>query len=377
MPTADLAVIYGTRPEVIKLAPVIRALRQSHEPSVLTISTHQHTSLLTESLSASHVSTDIETPRPDTTTMQGLISTIGSNLQALELDSRAVVVQGDTATAYAGALFGFLNGMRVIHVEAGLRTSTVRNPFPEEGFRRLITRLADLHLAPTVRARRNLEREGVASTSIVVTGNTSIDGLISQLDAQPTADAPVTEDLGDYCVVTLHRRESWGEPMARIALALRELALAFPHTTFMCPLHPNPTVRRSFDSLTAISNVKILDPLPHDDFVRLLRDSSLIITDSGGIQEESTVLGVPTLVARDETERPEAVEAGVAHLVGTDVEMIVRVGSDLLRSSISPEDLSSAATVFGDGQAGVRSARAIRAFLSDVPLPSDMEEVDP
>ena len=377
MPTADLAVIYGTRPEVIKLAPVIRSLRQAHEPSVLTISTHQHTSLLTESLSASHVSTDIETPRPDTTTMQSLLSTIGANLQALELDSRAVVVQGDTATAYAGALFGFLNGMQVIHVEAGLRTSTVRNPFPEEGLRRLITRLTDLHLAPTVRARKNLEREGVASTSIVVTGNTSIDGLMTQLHAQPTADASVTEDLGDYCVVTLHRRESWGEPMDRIALALKELALAFPRTTFMCPLHPNPTVRRSFDSLTTISNVKILDPLAHDDFVRLLRDSSLIITDSGGIQEESTVLGVPTLVARDETERPEAVEAGVAHLVGTDVERIVRVGSDLLRSSIPPEDLSSAATVFGDGQAGVRSARAIRAFLSDVPLPSDMEELDP
>ena len=377
MPTADLAVIYGTRPEVIKLAPVIRALRQAQGPSVIAISTHQHTSLLAESLSASHVSTDIETPRPETSTMQDLISTIGSNLQALELDSRAVVVQGDTATAYAGALFGFLNGMQVIHVEAGLRTSTVRNPFPEEGLRRLITRLTDLHLAPTVRARKNLEREGVASTSIVVTGNTSIDGLMTQLHVQPTADAPVAEDLGNYCVVTLHRRESWGEPMDRIALALKELALAFPRTTFMCPLHPNPTVRRSFDPLTTISNVKILDPLAHDDFVRLLRDSCMIITDSGGIQEESTVLGVPTLVARDETERPEAVEAGVAHLVGTDVERIVRVGSDILRSSISPEDLSSAATVFGDGQAGVRSARAIRAFLSDVPLPSDMEELDP
>ena len=372
---ADIAVIYGTRPEVIKLAPVVRALRQSPSPSIITVSTHQHSSLLDDSLAASHLVTDLETCRPDASSVQSLVSSIGTNLQDLGLTNRAVVVQGDTVTAYAGALFGFLNEMSVIHVEAGLRTSDFRNPFPEEGLRRAITRLADLHLAPTVLARDNLEREGVDPDSIVVTGNTSIDALLNQLDALPELAPSAVSGRDRYCVVTLHRRESWGAPIARVAAAIGLLADDFPDVQFVCPLHPNPTVRREFENVGSHPNVEVVDPLPHDEFVELLRGSAMIITDSGGIQEECTILGVPTLVARNETERPEAVTAGVAHIVGTDIDTIIRFGSAILQSPPEPAMFAQARTSFGDGRAGLRCAKAIDAFLRTESLPADMMDL--
>lgn len=372
---ADIAVVYGTRPEAIKLAPVVKALRKSPQPSVLTVSTQQHSSLLEDSLAASHLVTDVETRRPDASSVQSLVSTIGVNLQDLGLTNRAVVVQGDTVTAYAGALFAFLNQMTVIHVEAGLRTFNLKNPFPEEGLRRAITQLTDLHLAPTYRARANLEGEGINPSSIVVTGNTSIDALLGQLEVP---SRPLDTGMGidgPYCVVTLHRRESWGDPIARVATAIGLLAETFPSIYFVCPLHPNPMVRQHFEDITSPPNVRIIDPLPHDDFVKLLRGSTIIITDSGGIQEESTVLGIPTLVARDETERPEAIDAGVAHMVGTDVETIVAVASRILSSETDHDALYLARETFGDGRAGDRSALAIRALLDGTALPCDMVKV--
>ena len=372
---ADIAVIYGTRPEVIKLSPLVVALRQTPDPTVVTISTHQHTSLLEDSLAASHLITDVETRRPDGSSIQHLVSSIGANLQDLGLSTRAVVVQGDTVTAYAGALFGFLNGMSVIHLEAGLRTSSLHNPFPEEGLRRAITRLADLHLAPTIGARNNLEVEGVDPNSIVVTGNTSIDALERQLRSPAKLLPPSVPSDKPLCVVTLHRRESWGAPIARVASAIGQLAGAFPGVRFVCPLHPNPIVRRAFDHAPRRANVVVMDPLPHDDFVNLLRSASMIITDSGGIQEESTVLGIPTLVTREETERPEAVQAGVAHLVGTDVDTIVRLGTEILRSSPPRSTFESARTTFGDGNAGIRCSQAIHSFLNGTALPDDMVDL--
>ena len=372
---ADVAVIYGTRPEVIKLAPVVKALRKGTRHTVLTVSTHQHSSLLEDSLAASHLVTDVETRRPDASSVQSLVSTIGVNLQELDLANRAVVVQGDTVTAYAGALFAFLNQMTVIHVEAGLRTFNLRNPFPEEGLRRAIAQLTDLHLAPTDRARANLEGEGINPSSIVVTGNTSIDALLGQLEAPSRPlDTGIGID-GPYCVVTLHRRESWGDPIARVATAIGVLADKFPSVYFVCPLHPNPVVRTHFEDITSRPNVRIIDSLPHDEFVNLLRGSTIIITDSGGIQEESTVLGIPTLVAREETERPEAVDAGVTHMVGTDADSIIAIASRILNSEADKEALVSARETFGDGRAGDRCALAIRALLDNAPLPGDMVSV--
>lgn len=376
MRKAEVAVIYGTRPEAIKLSPVVRALRALGETSVLTVSTHQHTSLLDDTLAASHLTTDVETDPPTRTTIQSLVATIGINLEDLNLSTRAVVVQGDTVTAYAGALFGFLNDMLVVHIEAGLRTSTLRNPFPEEGLRRAITQITDLHLAPTPRARRNLEAEGIDPSSIVVTGNTSIDALLTQLELSAESVPEIPAVAEPYCVVTLHRRESWGPAIGRVATAIGELAALYPDVTFLCPLHPNPTVRREFETVELLPNVVVVDPLPHDSFVQLLRGSCMIITDSGGIQEEATVLGVPTLVARGETERPEAVEAGVAHIVGTDISTIVDLGSRILSSDATVTAPSSARGTFGDGNAGIRCATAITAFLNGKPVPVDMMEVD-
>ena len=373
MHQADVALIYGTRPEAIKVSPIVRALREQTEVSALTVSTHQHASLLEDTLAASHLETDIETARPDGSSVQALVSTIGLNLQDLNLGARAVIVQGDTVTAYAGAVFGFLNEMSVIHVEAGLRTSTLWNPYPEEGFRRAITQFTDLHLAPTIRARRSLEGEGVSPQSIVVTGNTSIDALLRQLENSAPTVRDSLQVSGPYCVVTVHRRESWGEPIARVAAAIDSLASAFPDVTFVCPLHPNPRVRDTFTTVAQRENVRVLDPIPHDHFVGLLRDASMIITDSGGIQEEVTVLGIPTLVVREETERPEAVEVGIAHIVGTDSDAIVAAGSSILSSPEGVQFPDSTRQAFGDGDAGQRCAAAIAAFLTTQPLPNDLE----
>ena len=373
---SDLAIIYGTRPEVIKLAPIAKAMDDVHVVSFVTVSTNQHASLLDDTLLAAHVRTDLETDVPDRGSVQSLVSSIGRNLQGLDLRVKAVVVQGDTVSAYAGAVFGFLNNMSVIHVEAGLRTSTLWNPFPEEGLRRAITQFTSLHLAPTMGARKNLEREGVLDSSIVVTGNTSVDAVLAQLGGGSDLSFSHAVSGRHSCVVTLHRRESWGAPIARVAAAIRALAQQFPNVDFICPLHPNPKVRAEFGGMESLPNVSVLDPIPHDAFVAILASSCMIITDSGGIQEEATVLGIPTLVARDETERPEAAAVGVAHLVGTDVETIVRVGSRILDSvgrNTFPEDVRA---TFGDGRAGVRSALAIQAFLAGDPLPLDMCEVD-
>lgn len=375
MHEADIAVIYGTRPEAIKMSPIARAIRETTGLSLLTVSTHQHASLLHDTLAASHLMTDVETPQPDGSTVQALVSSIGMNLQQLDLNVKAVAVQGDTVSAYAGAVFGFLNEMSVIHIEAGLRTSTLRNPYPEEGFRRAISQLTDLHLAPTPRARHNLESEGVPADSIVVTGNTSIDALLRQLEMNVST---VRESLGldgRFCVVTVHRRESWGAPIARVAAAIDSLALSFPDVDFICPLHPNPKVREEFADVARRPNVRILDPIPHDDFVGLLRHASMIITDSGGIQEEVTVLGVPTLVVREETERPEAVEVGVAHVVGTDITSIIETGSMILAAPAGNTFPLSTKRAFGDGHAGERCAQAIAAFLDKDPLPVDFAAI--
>lgn len=372
MPEADVIVIYGTRPEAIKLAPVVRALREDTHLQVLTISTHQHTSLLRDNLAASHLKTDIELKHPNNSSEQDLVSDIGKGLQALGVKSRAIVVQGDTSSTFAGALYGFLNQVPVIHVEAGLRTPSLTQPFPEEGLRRAISHIASLHLAPTLRARRNLESEGIDPSTIVVTGNTSIDALFAQLD-RFQGHVPLSIDLrAEYCVLTVHRRESWGVPLARVATAISELSGKFPGVDFVCPLHPNPKVRMQFTEVMTLPNVHVVEPLAHDNFVSLLAGSRMILTDSGGIQEEATVLGVPTLVLRDETERPEALTAGVTHLVGTETESIVSQASLILESHTEPIDLSAARTTFGTGDAGMRCAQAIEGFLDGTALPADL-----
>lgn len=371
-----LAIIYGTRPEAIKLAPLIQALDKFPEIETVCISTQQHSSLLSTALEASSVATDLEIDAPDRTSVQTLVSSIALGLESPIAECDAVIVQGDTVSAFAGALAGFLQKIPVIHLEAGLRTSTLLSPHPEEGLRRAISHITSFHLAPTQGARQNLESEGIPPTSIVVTGNTSIDAIKEQL-VKAQIKNPVADTRNrKYCVVTVHRRENWGIPMQRIAQAISQLATKFPDVDFLCPLHPNPLVRSVFDKLPTQNNLVVMDPISHDEFVSMLAGSEVIFSDSGGIQEETTVLGIPIVILRDETERPEVIASGLGFIAGTDSSAIVNIGTHLLKLRLAHKFAPTESSPFGDGRAGERSALSVRAFVLGDALPNDMAGMD-
>ena len=347
------------------MAPLIKALREYQDLEVITVSTQQHESLLSDTLDSLNISTDLELSVPDRSTVQTLVASIGIELEQPISQCDFIVVQGDTISAYAGAFAGLLQKKPVIHLEAGLRTSDLHQPHPEEGLRRAITHLTSLHLAPTENARNNLELEGVPAIAIVVTGNTSIDAIKHQLERMGSKSPSSFARYEKYCVLTVHRRENWGEGLDDIAHAVFQLAQEFPEVEFICPLHPNPIVRKSFAELPVAKNFRIIDPLRHDDFVQLLAGSQLILTDSGGIQEEATVLGVPVVILREETERPEVVEIGMGFLTGTSQDKILSRSRDLLAQRLSGQFLISSVSPFGDGSAGVQAACAISHFAKE------------
>ena len=357
------------------MAPLVDALQNLDDLEVQCVSTQQHSSLLSDTLGAVGLQVDIETPAPDRRDLHRLTASVALELGDVGAESDLIVVQGDTLSAFAGALHGFLWQVPVAHLEAGLRTSTIALPHPEEGLRRAITQFTSLHLAPTAGARRNLEREGVDPSLIVVVGNTSIDTIKSQLNRIDSRLDLGERPDGPYCVLTVHRRETWGEPMRNIAQAIHTLAEDYPQITFICPLHPNPAVRSVFAELDPVANLQVVEPMPHDDFVALLAGSLAILTDSGGMQEEATVLGVPVVILRDETERPEVLDVGVGTLVGTSHERIVEVARSVIDDRLAGRLRLPSKSPFGDGFAGVRSARAIAAFLRGKPLPTDMAPV--
>jgi len=287
-------------------------------------------------------------------------------LAGLVADDRpdAVVVQGDTTTAFAGALAGFYAGVPVVHVEAGLRTGDPRAPFPEEINRRLITQLTDLHLVPTPVNRANLEAEGVDASRIVITGNTVIDALLWTVargaDYGDPRLAGLDTDPRQVLVVTAHRRESWGTSMEAIGLAVADLARAEPDLLIVFPIHPNPVVREAIvPAVDDLDNVIMLEPLGYGAFAALLRRAHIVLTDSGGIQEEGPSLGKPVLVMRDTTERPEAVEAGTVRLVGTGRATIVASVLELLRDEGAYRAMARAVNPYGDGRAAERTVAAM------------------
>lgn len=367
-PTVLIA--YGTRPEAIKLAPLVHELRRIGRVTVRIAVTGQHREML-EPLHALFGVTpdhdlDILQPRQSLTdiaarSLTGLAAVIDAERPA------AVVVQGDTTSAFAGALAAFYARVPVVHVEAGLRTAQRYSPFPEEINRRLTTKLASLHLAPTTRAHANLLGEGVAGGEVVVTGNTVIDALLTVVTSRaPYAKTSVQERIRGRrtVVVTAHRRESWGAPMARTARALARLARAECDIAFVLPMHRNPLVRETLvPALRDIENVVLCEPLDYADFARLLAECVLVVTDSGGVQEEAPSLGIPVLVLRDTSERPEAIEAGVARLVGTDEDAIVAAVTTLLHNDSAYAAMARAVNPFGDGRAAHRCACAIEALL--------------
>jgi UDP-N-acetylglucosamine 2-epimerase len=369
--------VFGTRPEAIKLAPVIRRLREDPGHFICRVAvTAQHRELLDQVLEVFEIRPDhdLDIMQPG----QSLPALTSRMLAALErvLDTERpdwVVVHGDTTTALCGALAAFYAGIRVAHVEAGLRTGDMQAPFPEEMNRVVVGRLATLHFAPTPQAAANLRREGIAEGNIAVTGNTGIDAVLEIRDALASGRLkvgalPRLDPARKLILVTGHRRESFGGGFERICEALALLADR-PDTEIVYAVHPNPNVDGPVrDRLGAHANIHLIAPLPYVPFVELMRRAHILLTDSGGIQEEAPSLGRPVLVMRDKTERPEAVEAGTAILVGTDVARIVGECSRLLDDPAEYQRRSSIHNPYGDGQA----ARRIRDILAGANLTERM-----
>ena len=361
MPRVKVLTIVGTRPEAIKLAPVIRRLNEHAAVHHKVVLTGQHRELLDSALRVFGIRADYNLALMEEN--QGLSRLTAKSLQALEALFRKegsdwVVVQGDTTTAFAAGLAAFYLRVPVAHVEAGLRTDDLYNPFPEELNRRFIDQLARLHFAPTERARRNLLREGFDDRSIFVTGNTGIDALLEVAERNghlPSHLQSVWEEGQRLLLVTAHRRESFGGPLANVTRALRALVERNADISVVYVVHPNPNVCGPVRSaLAGLERVLVPDALDYEEFVALMRACDLILTDSGGIQEEAPSLGKPVLVLRETTERVEAIEAGTAQLVGTNVDRIVGAAERLLRDRQAYERMTKVRNPYGDGHASER-----------------------
>jgi UDP-N-acetylglucosamine 2-epimerase (non-hydrolysing) len=373
-----ISVIFGTRPEAIKLAPVVLALRSDRRFACDVCVSAQHREMLDQVLEAFAIApeTDLDLMVPEQT-LAGLtaraVETIATYLERRQPD--LVLVQGDTTTTFCAALAAFYLHIPVGHVEAGLRTGNLESPWPEEANRVLTTRLAALHFAPTETNRNNLLREGVDSARIFVTGNTVIDALFLAVKKVRAAPPPVTgldpsllrRDGPRLVLITGHRRENFGAGFEAICRAIAELGRAFPATAFVYPVHLNPNVRRPVDRILRTAdtpNVHLIEPLPYLPFVALMARSTLILSDSGGVQEEAPSLGKPVLVMRDTTERPEAVTAGTVELVGTDRPRIVAEATRLLTDPTAYAAMARAHNPYGDGKATGRILAACARFLT-------------
>lgn len=372
-------VIYGTRPEAIKMAPVVKALQHSPVLAPVVAVTGQHREMLDQvnTLFAIVPSHDLDIIRP----RQQLHEITSRALDGLTRAIRAekpdvVIVQGDTTTAFVAALAAFYERVPVAHVEAGLRTNDRYNPFPEEINRRLASQLASIHLAPTPTSRANLLAEGITD-QVYVTGNTVIDALFDVVSRDLPRENPALKAIDEIpgrqtVLITSHRRESWGEPMAHTARAIARLAVDHPEVLFVLPAHLNPTVREILlPPLQGIANVLVTEPLSYGDFALAMHASSIMLTDSGGVQEEAPSLGKPVLVLRDTTERPEAVDAGTVRLVGTDEDLIVKSVSILLNDPTAYAEMSRAVNPYGDGLAAGRIVGAIEHYFDLGERPAD------
>jgi UDP-N-acetylglucosamine 2-epimerase (non-hydrolysing) len=363
-----ICIILGTRPEAIKLAPIIRAFQQSSNFLVNVILTGQHQEMVFQVINLFGLIADsnlaIMQPKQSLTDIT-CRSLLGLEECFQELRPDLVLVQGDTTTAFAATLAAFYQKIPVGHVEAGLRTDNIYSPFPEEINRRLISQAATLHFAPTDRAVQHLHKSGVLG-NIYKTGNTVIDALLEVVSYRPTCPIPGL-DWDNYRVLlaTVHRRENWGVPLTHIAEAFLTVLDKFPDTALLLPLHRNPIVRKPLTELLGNhSRIFLTDPLDYAELVGAMQRCYLLLTDSGGLQEEAPALGKPVLVLRDTTERPEAIEAGTARLIGTDTTTIVQAASQLLSQPETYEVMARAANPFGDGQASVYILKAVEEFFS-------------
>ncbi|MGN6693951.1 MAG: non-hydrolyzing UDP-N-acetylglucosamine 2-epimerase [Aquihabitans sp.] len=379
---STVTIVIGTRPEAIKLAPVIAAADAHPHLHPIVVATGQHAEMAADALAATGHDADIvlalpkDRPPDQPSLLAEMLPRLGSTIA--ETRSAAAVVQGDTASALAGALAAFARRVPVVHVEAGLRSDDLDSPFPEEGYRRMITAVASVHLPPTPAAQRNLEAEGVPASRITCTGNTVVDAV-----AQSRAAERPPERAGllafrsrpgrRLAILTVHRRESWGAPLDRILHGIQRLVRLRPDLDVVVPVHPNPLVSSAVRSaLGDLVQVHLLEPLSHRDMLWLLAQADVVLSDSGGIQEEAPSFGVHVVVLRDATERTEAVDAGCATLAGADPDRIVAGCLAALDRGCQPSrgmGGTPAFNPFGDGRAAERVVLAIDRFLAGRPLP--------
>ena len=372
--------VFGTRPEAIKMAPVVLEL-QKHADRIQTIVavTGQHRQMLDQVLDLFQITPDYDLDIMSqgqtlyditTKSLMGLKDVLAKEKPDL------VLVHGDTTTTFAGALASYYQQVPVGHVEAGLRTGDIYSPFPEEMNRKLTGAIAAIHFAPTATAKANLLKENVNPSHIYVTGNTVIDALMTTV----AGDYDFGDDLKDVdfhnhrvILLTTHRRENLGEPMRHIYKALRRIIEEIPDTEIVFPVHRNPLVRKVVEEeLAGVDRIHLIDPMEYEPFANLMSLSSLVLTDSGGIQEEAPSLGKPVLVLRNTTERPEAVEAGTVRLIGTDKDVVYAETKRLLTDQAAYDAMSNAVNPYGDGKASQRIVQAIlHAFAGEEAVPDD------
>lgn len=385
--------VVGTRPEAIKMAPLALALRRAGLVEPVLVATGQHPTMVAQALAAFGLVPDVVCELHRTTAEQAeLVAQLTPALDAVvAAGSAAVVVQGDTTSALVGGLVGMWRRVPVVHLEAGLRSGDLAAPFPEEANRRLLSVFADLHLAPTARAaavlRAEAEVTGADVGRVLLVGNTVVDAVLAVAAAATAPDAPepddarlaavhrdVTAGRARLLLVTAHRRESWGAPLDRVLAAVRQVVDAHPDLRCVLPAHANPAVRAQVDAALADHpRVVITDPLPYPELCRLLARAAVVLSDSGGIQEEAPSFGVPVVVLRELTERTEAVEGGWAQLVGTDSARIVAAAKELLGGGRATP---VGGNPFGDGRSGERAARGIAWLLGRADRPADFVPPD-
>ena len=376
-----IMVIYGTRPEAVKVAPLIRALEASPIFTPQVAVTAQHRSMLDQVNEVFDIKPefDLDIHRPGQT-LTSITTRALHGVQELlaEQHPDAIVVQGDTTTVFAAALAAFYEQIPVVHLEAGLRTGNPYSPYPEEINRRLATRLTALHLAPTATSKSNLLAENVEPAAVVVTGNTVIDALLWAVGREFDYGEPALADLdasaAPVLLVTAHRRESWGTPLRKVGRALARIASEHRDLRIVFPIHRNPAVRDAIlPAIGHLPNVTVTEPLPYGGFARLMNRATVILTDSGGVQEEGPSLGKPVLVMRDTTERPEAVLAGTVRLVGTDPELIVDSVGRLLTDPAAYTAMANAVNPYGDGRAAERAVAALAHYFGLGPPPDEFD----
>ena len=358
--------VFGTRPEAIKMYPVYKALKAYKDIQTTVVITSQHQEMLRQVIDLFNIDVnyDLHVMEDKQTLTKITVNVLKGLKEIFETDKpNLTLVHGDTTTTFTSALASFYEKIPVGHVEAGLRTYNKFSPFPEEMNRKLTDDLTDLYFAPTERAREALIKEGVDNNKIFVTGNTVVDALLEILKKDIKVTLPFDEDAR-FIVVTAHRRENWGKPMENICKAVDIISKKFTDYKIIFSVHKNPIVRETVNRILKDNkNVFLVEPMDYLTFIKLLSKSTLILTDSGGIQEEAPTLKKPVILMRDATERPEAVESGVVKLVGTDTNKIVEEVSNLLSNNTYYQEMITNKNPFGDGFAGERIAKIVHNFL--------------